>query len=258
MVLYSSRVVVVFTSASVGANVGWVLLNIEVPNMIIKIYKFLAGAILGLILGMLFTSIRFTLRKQGISDVTFHTLFQIMTPFIIFIITEELLHASGVIAVVVAGIMHSLVRERTETIIAEEQVLTENIWSIILYVLNGVVFLLLGLVIPSSMAETVVNPSMGNWLIVGFVIVIGFVILGIRFVWSYFFSYCEYHFRQTKDKEKPSFRTTLLISLTGVRGTVTMAGVLSIPFFIMSGDVFPERSLILLRQDSYLCSAREN
>jgi monovalent cation/hydrogen antiporter len=208
-------------------------------------YMFFAGALLGLILGLLISWIRFILRKQGINDVTFHSLLQIMTPFIIFIITEELLHASGVIAVVVAGIVHALVKERTETLSAEEQVLTENIWSIILFVLNGIVFLLLGLNIPFSMMKTVANPNYGNWLIIGYVFAIGLVILGIRYLWSYLFSTYEYYFVKNKEVERPNSKTTLVTSLTGVRGAVTMAGVLSIPYGIMSGAVFPERSLIL-------------
>lgn len=208
-------------------------------------YMFLAGAIFGLILGLLVTLIRFTLRKQGINDVVFHSLLQILTPFLIFIITEELFHASGVIAVVVSGIVHSLVKEQTETVMAEEQVHTENIWSIILFVLNGIVFLLLGLNIPSSMAQTVADPNIGNLVAVGYVIIIGLVILGIRFVWSYLFFYYEYHFIKAKNTIKPNFKTTLIISLTGVRGAVTMAGVLSIPFMVTGGKGFPERSLIL-------------
>jgi monovalent cation/hydrogen antiporter len=208
-------------------------------------YMFLAGALLGFLLGVLVTWIRFILRKQGINDVTFHSLLQIMTPFVIFIITEELFHASGVIAVVVAGIVHALVKERTEALSAEEQVLTENIWSIILFVLNGIVFLLLGLNIPFSMMETVANPNYGNWLIIGYVLAIGMVILGIRYLWSYLFSTYEYHFVKGKEGDKPNSKTTLVTSLTGVRGAVTMAGVLSIPYVIMSGAVFPERSLIL-------------
>ncbi|MCL6570886.1 MAG: Na+/H+ antiporter [Bacillus sp. (in: Bacteria)] len=208
-------------------------------------YMFLAGALLGLILGLLVTWIRFILRKQGINDVTFHSLLQILAPFVIFIITEEFLHASGVIAVVVAGIVLSLVKERTGTIIAEERVLTENIWSIVLFILNGIVFLLLGLNIPSSMIETVANPNYGNWLIIGYVIAIGFIILGIRFIWSYFSSYYQYRFAKTKEAEAPNFKTSLLISLTGVRGAVTMAGVLSIPYLVVGGGKFPERSLIL-------------
>lgn len=134
--------------------------------------------------------------KKGITDVTFHALFSILTPFIIYIITEELLHASGVIAVVIAGIVHSILSERTETLVAEERVLTENIWSIILFVLNGIVFLLLGLNIPASMAETVDNPNINNLLAVTYVIVFGIVILGIRFIWSYIFNFYKYWIRK--------------------------------------------------------------
>lgn len=170
---------------------------------------------------------------------------QILAPFGIYIITEELLHASGVIAVVVAGIVYSLIIKRFETSIAEEQVLTENIWSIILFVLNGIVFLLLGLNIPLSMSETIADPSIGNLKAIGYVIAIGFVILAIRFVWSYISAFYEYRFNKGKNIEVPSVKMALLTSLTGVRGTVTMAGVLSIPFFLNNGEAFPERSLIL-------------
>jgi len=208
-------------------------------------YVFIAGAVLGLVLMLLITWTTFILRKKGITDVTFHSLLQILTPFIIYIVTEELLHASGVIAVVVAGVAHSLTSERTEKMVAEEKVLTENIWSIVLFVLNGVVFLLLGLNIPSSMQATVANPNIGNWLAIIYVVAIGVVILFIRFVWTYIFSYYQYRFLKTTDTDRPSFKTSLLISLTGVRGAVTMAGVLSIPFLIKSGGLFPERSLIL-------------
>ncbi|WP_042349328.1 Na+/H+ antiporter [Bacillus massiliigorillae] len=208
-------------------------------------YMFIAGAILGLILGFVFIGIRFSLRKKGIGDVTFYSLLQIMTPFVIYIITEELLHASGVIAVVVAGILASLVKERTETVHAEEQVVTENLWSVILFILNGIVFLLLGLKIPSTMMTTIANPTISNWLIIGYVLAIGAVILAIRFAWSYLFSYYEYRFEKVKNPEKPSIKNTMVISLTGVRGAVTMAGVLSIPYVVMTGEEFPERSLIL-------------
>ncbi|MGB6409554.1 MAG: sodium:proton antiporter, partial [Planococcus donghaensis] len=208
-------------------------------------YKFLIGGILGLTLGLLVISIRLVLRKQGINDVTFHTLLQIMTPFLIFIVTEDILHASGVIAVVVAGIVHSLVREQTETLIAEEQVLTENIWTIILFILNGVVFLLLGLSIPTSMSGVLENPNISLWLLLLYVVAVGLMILGIRFVWAYLFSLYEYHLGKMKQVAKPSFKLTLYISLTGVRGTVTMVGVLSLPFLMDNGEAFPNRALLM-------------
>lgn len=215
-------------------------------------YTFLAGAILGLILGVVITQLRFTLRKKGIHDVVFHSLLQLLTPFIIYLIAEDVFHASGVIAVVVGGIVHALVKDHTETLIAEEQLITENTWSIVLFILNGVVFLLLGLNIPLSMTETLENPSMNNWKIIGYSIAIGFVILGIRFIWSYAFSYYEYKKDAIQEIEKPSLKTSLLTSLTGVRGAVTMAGVLSLPLLVDNGDLFPERSLILFLASSVI------
>jgi len=208
-------------------------------------YMFIIGALLGLGLSLIMTWIRYTLRKKGIRDVTLHSLLQLLTPFLIFIVTEEMLHASGVIAVVVGGIVHSLLRERVEEMHAEEQVLTENIWSTVLFILNGAVFLILGLIIPPSIRATVESPNIHNGLAIGYVLAIGAAILMIRFVWSYIFAFYEYRVKKKDDAAKPTLKMTLLISLTGVRGAVTMAGVLSIPLLIESGGAFPERSLIL-------------
>ncbi|RNF40405.1 Na+/H+ antiporter [Planococcus salinus] len=208
-------------------------------------YKFAAGAVIGLVLALLLIGIRLILRKQGITDVTFHTLLQILTPFFIFMIAEDVLHASGVIAVVVAGIIHSMVRDQTATLVAEEQVLTENIWTIVLFILNGIAFLLLGMTLPTSMSGILEDPGRGYELIFLYVVAVGSVILGIRFAWAYLFSIYEFKRGKMADAPKPNFRTTLLISLTGVRGTITMVGVLSIPFLMDNGEGFPERSLIL-------------
>ncbi|MNO15776.1 Sodium, potassium, lithium and rubidium/H(+) antiporter [compost metagenome] len=208
-------------------------------------YMFVTGALLGLVLSLIMTWIRFSLLKQGIKDATLHSLLQILTPFLIFIVTEEFLHASGVIAVVVGGIVHSLLRERTETMLAEEQVLTENIWSTVLFILNGIVFLLLGLNIPSTMQATVDNPNINNVLAVGYALVVGIGILAIRFIWSHFFAIYEYRKAKVGEVDKPTIKSSLVLTLTGVRGAVTMAGVLSIPYVVASGGPFPERSLIL-------------
>ncbi|MGX9136190.1 Na+/H+ antiporter [Rummeliibacillus sp. JY-2-4R] len=205
-------------------------------------YTFIVGAISGLIVGTIITQIRFSLRRAGIRDVIFHTLLHLLTPFIVYLVAEDLFHASGVIAVVVAGIAQALVKDKTETVLAEEQLLTENTWSIVLFILNGIVFLLLGLNIPSTMKESIKNTSINNWKLMAYAIAIGVVILGIRFVWSYFTAIYEY--KKGRD-EKPSLKTSLLSSLTGVRGAVTMAGVLSLPLITDHGEVFPERSLIL-------------
>jgi len=123
-------------------------------------------------------------------------------------------------------------REKTEFRNAEEQVVTENMWSIILFILNGIVFLLLGLNIPSSMRETFQNPFINNWLVLGYILAIGIVIMIIRIGWAYCFMWLEYKVIRSKETVKPSFKLAVLTGLTGVRGTVTMAGVLSMPYFV--------------------------
>ncbi|SDG61887.1 Na+/H+ antiporter [Desulfosporosinus hippei] len=208
-------------------------------------YTFLIGAAAGIFLGLLIIFVRFRLRKSGINDPVFHSLLQILTPFGVYIVTEDILHASGVIAVVTAGIIHSVVREHTETYMAEEQLLTENTWSILLFVLNGFVFLLLGLNIPSAMFDTISSPDLGNWLAFGYVAAIGLAILAIRFIWSFVSKANNYYFRKRSGAEKPEIKTALITTLAGVRGTVTMAGVLTVPAFLGNGEIFPERSLLI-------------
>ncbi len=207
-------------------------------------YTFLIGAVAGILLGLLITYVRFRLRKNGINDPVFHSLLQILTPFGVYIVTEDILHASGVIAVVAAGIIHSIVREHTETYMAEEQLLTENTWSIVLFVLNGFVFLLLGMNIPTAMFDTISNPDIGNWLAFGYVAVIGLTILAIRFIWSFVSRAHNYYFRKN-NAEKPDIRTNLITTLAGVRGAVTMAGVLTVPALLGNGKIFPARSLLI-------------
>ncbi len=208
-------------------------------------YMFIVGAVLGLTLGLLIDWIGFILRKKGIRDATFHSLLQILTPFIIYIATEELFHASGVIAVVVAGIAHAAITEHTSTMLAKEKVISEHVWSVLLFVLNGVVFILLGLNIPLSMGAAVASEDINNYLAIAGVLVIWLGIFGIRFVYAYLSTASHYLFVKNKAAEAPSIKTSLLISLTGVRGAVTMVAVLSVPTLLGNGTDFPQRSLIL-------------
>lgn len=104
---------------------------------------------------------------------------------------------------------------------------------------------MLGMNIPAAMFDTISNPDIGNWLALGYVVVIGFVILAIRFVWSFLSKAHSYYFSKKSDVEKPKVREALITTLAGVRGAVTMAGVLTVPAFLGNGEVFPSRSLLL-------------
>lgn len=217
------------------------------------LYMFIIGAVVGTALSIMMIWIRFKLRRTGIEDVVFYSLLQILTPFIIFFVAEELLHASGVIAVVAGGIIYSLNKDRTENLIAQEQILTDNIWSIIAYVLNGTIFLLLGLTLPDATRSLFENEAISNWLLFGYIGAIGLVVLGIRWIWTALFNRIDYYVFKSKDALKPTFRQDLITTLVGVRGTITMVGVLSLPFLTNLGEAFPERGLIIFLAAGVIC-----
>ncbi|WP_214857797.1 Na+/H+ antiporter [Exiguobacterium sp. s191] len=210
-------------------------------------YMFIVGALIGLTISLAMNFLKVRLRRAGIEDVVFYALLQILTPFIIFFIAEEGFHASGVIAVVTGGILHALIKERTETFFAQEQTLTDNIWTMIAYTLNGIIFLLLGLTLPEATREIFADDAINNWRLMLYVIEIGSFILAIRLVWTMFFNWFDHRFfkKEDRDHRRPSFKQDLITTLVGVRGTITMVGVLSLPFLTESGEAFPERSLII-------------
>lgn len=233
---------ILFNYAVMAVTTGYFLISEAAVDFA---YMFAVGTASGVLLGLLVLWLRHELHKQGIADVTFYSLLSLITPFIIYLIAEELLQASGVVAVVFAGVIHSLMEEHFEATAVAEKLLTTNLWSVVTFILNGVVFLLLGLSIPSSMIQVINDPDIKKWHAVGYVFLIGFVILGIRFIWSYVSSGYLFFHNRIACPDKPSLKTSLITALTGVRGTITMAGVLSIPYVVADGSSFPARPLII-------------
>ena len=209
---------------------------------------FLYMSVVGIIVGILISKIIYfcqrTLLHQGIQDVILHTSLQVITPFVIFIVAE-MFHASGVIAVVVGGVISMQQDSLYRGPLSEIKLVTTKMWDIIIYLLNGVVFVMLGATLPFSMRAAIINPAINNWILILYVIGIWLVLLTIRTFWSYGYMWMNYFKTSDITNSKPRFATALLTGLTGVRGAVTMAMVLSIPFFLPNGELFRERYLII-------------
>lgn len=207
------------------------------------LYMFFLGGIIGAIGAILIFLLRFSINKIPSIDVTFYVLIQLLTPFILYLVSEELFHASGVIAVVAGGILSAILNEKTEHLVAQEQILTDNVWSISTFTLNGIIFLLLGLILPSATKKLFVSQEMPNGQLFIYTIVIGLVVLLIRLIWTMIFDQLDY--RLFKSNEKISFKDQVVTTLVGVRGTITMVGILSLPFLTNAGENFPERQLLI-------------
>lgn len=205
-------------------------------------YISIVGLIVGAVLMILIQFMRDVLRRQGINDVIFNTVLQIMTPFVIYFIAEDVFHASGVIAAVTAGVISHTRNSHLIEDLPELHLVTEKTWDIIVYLLNGIVFVILGDELPTATSQIIKNTQFKTWQAVAYAFGAWVVLLVIRVVWIYVYQLVA---QLRKKTTKASFRIALLAGLSGVRGAVTMAGVLSLPMVTASGASFPQRSLAL-------------
>lgn len=202
------------------------------------------GLVCGAVVSFIIVWIRIFIRRLGMEDVTIHMLIQILTPFVIYIITEEL-GLSGILAVVAGGIVHAVERDRSESLQPELQVVSNNTWSVILYILNGLVFVILGLQIPGATETIFQSPEYSNLQVLGFIGIIFAGLISLRFVWVYLFWKGSWLLDTGEEMERPKLTSSILISLSGVRGAVTLAAAFSIPYLLQDGSPFPERDLII-------------
>ncbi|PWW02917.1 sodium/proton antiporter (CPA1 family) [Paenibacillus cellulosilyticus] len=200
----------------------------------------LGGVWVGIVLSLVFIAIRSFLRRLGIEDATMHVLIQILTPFVIYMLAEEV-GVSGILGVVAGGIFHAVAKDRLEPYATKLQVVSTSTWSVILFILNGLVFILLGLQIPHVTEVIWEDPHFNNAQAIGYVLIITLALYVLRFVWVYLFSVLEGVSSSTRER----LHSTLLTTLSGVRGAVTLAGAFSIPLLLDDGSPFPERDLII-------------
>ncbi|KRK89998.1 cation:proton antiporter [Lentilactobacillus sunkii] len=213
------------------------------------IYISIMGFISGLVIMALILLIENWLYRQGINDVIFSTVLQVTTPFVVYLVTEEFFHASGVIAVVAAGIIFHFYGTAPDRSQPELKLVSEKTWDIIIYTLNGIVFLILGIELPLATTNVIQNNQINTFGALGISLLAWFILLAIRVIWIYAYqavsSIRSRKLKYLKTKQMPTFKAALLAGLSGVRGAVTMAGVLSIPMVVEDGSPFPSRSLAL-------------
>jgi Na+/H+ antiporter len=197
----------------------------------------------GAILAFLIIRLRLYIRRLGMEDVTFHMLIQILTPFAIFLAIEHL-HLSGILAVVAAGIVHGMERDHEKSPTITLQIVSRSTWTVLLYILNGLVFLLLGLQIPDILNEIFKDPNFNNIKVIDYALIITASLLALRFIWLYLLEWSRWKLKK-EDSAKPGIRMIAITTIGGVRGSVTLAGAFSIPYLLADGSLFPERSLII-------------
>lgn len=204
----------------------------------------LGGILSGALIAFLIIRFRVFLRHLGMEDVTMHMLIQILTPFVIFLIAEHF-GFSGILAVVAGGIVHAIEKDATESVDLKMQVVSSSTWSVILFILNGLVFIILGLQIPDVVNVIFKDEAFNNYQVIGYIVMISISLYVLRFLWIVIFSEGVWILKKSKKRNKSSLKAYILTSISGVRGTVTLAGAFSIPLVLRDGTAFPGRDLII-------------
>lgn len=211
--------------------------------------EFLYVALGGIFIGAVMTGLKYLLvkwvRSLGMENVTFHLLIVILTPFLIFMTAEEL-HVSGILAVVISGIIHSFERRKLNPELATLKIASKSVWSTLTFILNGLVFLILGMQLPEIISTIWIDTSVSNLKTLGYILIITAALLLIRFLWSCFIIGDVLKGKKGNEvRVVGRLKSSLITSMAGVRGSVTLATSLSIPLFLGSGKEFPQRDLII-------------
>ncbi|GIP23138.1 Na+/H+ antiporter [Paenibacillus sp. J22TS3] len=208
--------------------------------------SFISISLGGIVLGLLLTLVKYGvvkwLRKLGMENVTLHMLIEILTPFLIFMAAEEL-GVNGILAVVAAGIAHSFNYKKMNPEVAKLRVVSKSTWSVIIFVLNGLVFLLLGTQLPDIIQTIWISTEIGNFEVIVYTLLLTAAVLGLRLIWVLLMDI--FVGPKPRDPWQIRFKNALILSLSGVRGTITLASTLSLPLFLDDGTAFPARDLII-------------
>lgn len=209
----------------------------------------LGGLAIGVALSWVVGRLRHWMIARGWDDPATHVVFMLLLPFAAYVLAERL-GASGILSAVAAGMMQSwldLLPRQTRT-----RILNRSVWSLLEFAFNGLIFLLLGLQLP-DIVKAVVSHETTLWPALMYrcleVVAIFVVLVALRFIWVQSTWRFIGLLRRMRGKAEitrvPDARSCWLLTVGGVRGAVTLAGVLSVPLLMAPGQDFPQRDLLI-------------
>ncbi len=197
------------------------------------------GIVVGLAVGWLVA--RF---HRRVPDPPIEITFSLLIPFATYLSAERL-GVSGVLAVVTAGLY--LGRRGPEIISAQTRLQAVPVWEMVEFLLNGFVFILIGLQLPEVSRAVFDHRDYSIGQLVWYALVISLAVILIRILWVFPASYLpRLLFKSIRKKDPyPSWRHVTIVAWTGMRGVVSLAAALALPLTIWGGAPFPNRDLIL-------------
>ena len=210
-----------------------------------------AGILTGIVVTVAVTRAKAWVSRHSGEETASQILVSLLIPFGSYLLAEHI-HASGILAAVAAGVTMTFA-EISRQAMAATRMRRNSVWDTVQFALNGIIFVLLGEQLPGVLAgaaRTVRITGHANplWLGVYVVAIVG-GLAALRFTWV-LVSLRLTLLRQRKDAvgaapRSPEWRLIAAMSLAGVRGAITLAGVLTLPLVLDDGTPFPARDLAI-------------
>ena len=195
----------------------------------------LGGTLVGLVMGWIVTAL-----QKRMDDPPVQVTISLLTPFACYFAAEAI-QCSGVLAVVVCGLYYGW--RAPEIVGSRFRLRAIPIWEMVEFVLNGVIFILIGLQLPDVIAAV---SGRGVREVIWYSSVILVPVIALRLLWLFAIAYLprllsKVWRRQLADT---SWRHVALVGWTGMRGVDSLAAALAVPLVIQSGASFPDRNMI--------------
>jgi CPA1 family monovalent cation:H+ antiporter len=206
-------------------------------------FSFIGGVLLGLASGVFLNWLFETSRELGWETTTTRILMEIFFPFLLYIVAEDIAHISGILAVVTAGLLVRFDRSGIGPNVSRTNIVSSSVWTVLSFSLNGAVFVLLGMLLPEAMQTSWSDDSVNNLALIGIIALVSAVVVLIRFIWVSgmlaFTKDAVSHKRRPMTLER--WRSAAVMTFGGPKGTITLSLVLTVPYFLASGQPFPMR-----------------
>jgi monovalent cation/hydrogen antiporter len=199
------------------------------------------GVVIGFTIAAGIQQLRLWLADRGLSEPSISTTLSLLTPYAAFIVTEHYWHFSGILAAVAAGVYAGI--HDTRHLTMATRLHAWNVWKMLLFVFNGLVFVLLGLQLRQVMAG--MNGYSWSELLF-YALAVYLIITAVRLLWIIPFSRVALWLTRLHqpDFQPAPWRQVFVVGWAGMRGAVTLAAALSIP--LMAGEApFPARDLLI-------------
>ena len=232
LIAYRAAVAVVAGTSHVGAGltfVGGASLQFVVAAA--------GGVAMGLLAGLVIAWVRPRLRDPSVE-----TAVSLLTPYVAYL-PAEWLHLSGVLSVVTCGLYVS--RRLNQISTARVRLRAFATWETLVFLLNGLIFILIGLQLPRVVAGL---DGISLRRAAAYAAVISLVAVLVRMLWVFPATYLpRILFRRLRERDPaPPWRAVFVIAWTGMRGIVSLAAALALPLTLADGTTpFPRRDLII-------------